>query len=128
MFEKLTDLSFQRNWKQAVGFYLVALLAGAVLLVVVGNTYLFIIGHGILPNPKDRNDVINTMNAVRPAIVATLLLLSVGLSALIVKAKKAARNWTAIGCIFTAAVLSIVGAPFSLIPVAYLTTLPKSSS
>lgn len=37
MFKHLTDFSYKRNWKEALGFYLAYAFLGLVLLVVIGE-------------------------------------------------------------------------------------------
>lgn len=127
MFEKITDLSFQRTRKQAVGFYLASMVGASVLAAIVVIIYLRVTGVH-LPQGMDIDGSIRVIQELEKAVVPLVVfLISTALAILVVRAK-GIYNRVTIGCILLAAILSIVGALFSLIPVAYLTTLPKSVS
>jgi hypothetical protein len=127
MFEHITDLSFQRTSKQALGFYLASMVGASILTAIIVIIYLYATGVP-LPKGMDIAGSIRIVQGLEKAVVPIIVcLISTALAILIVRAK-GIYNRITIGCIFLTALLSIIGALFSLIPVAYLTTLPKSSS
>ncbi|MBU6475550.1 MAG: hypothetical protein KGL10_05815 [Alphaproteobacteria bacterium] len=119
MFEKLTDFSFQRSRVQALGFYLVLLVAGYALSVLAADLAVMI---KTMRLPA-RGNVYGVVD-VRPYVVSLVCVFSTAFAALIVRGKGMSdyKGWI---CVALAAALSFVSAPFSFIPVAYLTTLPK---
>jgi hypothetical protein len=130
MFERLTDLSFQRTKKQAAGFYLASLFAGALLSVVIVITYMHI--NGIAPHTEERGFQAGFdagMGALQQAgsglIHFIVFVMSTTLAFMVVRAKNI-YNRVTIGCIFLTVVLSFA-AILAFIPIAYLTTLPKST-
>lgn len=123
MFEHLTDLSFQRSRKQAVGFYLVWLLAGSILTIVALEIYRRAMGLHIVKG-EGVAGIRNMIMELMPVAVRVVFVISTLLAALIARAKKA-YNAKATLCIVLAALLSLTGAFLAFIPVAYLTTLPK---
>jgi len=125
MFEKLTDLSFERNWKQAIGFCLVFFLSLILLSLVIGIVNFTYIS---LVNGLPKVPVANQAGfAFGEKIILLLKFLSTAVAILTVRAKKAYSVPALIG-VFLAAGLSISSFfIFSLIPIAYLTTLPKST-
>jgi len=126
MFENLADLSFQRSTKQATGFYLVSMLGTSVLTAVILIVYLYATGVH-LPQGRDIAGSIQIIQGMEKTTVPlVVLLISTALVLLIMRAKKA-YNRAGIICVVLTVLLSAVGALFSLIPVAYLTTLPKKS-
>ena len=128
MFEKLFDFSFQRSRKQAIGFYIVWLLAGSLLTAVVVEIYIRFNGSEPLPKGLDFAGAVRALQGISGAVVPSFIFLfSTVMASLIVRAKNA-YNRVGMTCVFLAAILSVTGAILSLIPVAYLTTLPKSSS
>ena len=128
MFENLTDLSFQRTRKQAIGFYLVALLVGTVSTALAVIVYLAVTGSVPLPKSRDFAEGLRIGQEMGKGVVPFIVfLISTTLGILIIRAKKTYTSLT-VGCVILAAVLSVIGALFSFIPVAYLTTLPKSTS
>jgi len=127
MFEKLTDFSFQRTRKQAVGFYLASMVGASVLAAIVVIIYLRVTGVH-LPQGMDIDGSIQIIQGLEKGVVPIVVFLISTALAILVARAKGIYNRVTIGCIFLAAILSIVGALFSLIPVAYLTTLPKSTS
>ena len=127
MFEHVTDLSYQRNWKQAVGFYLVYLLILSLSAGVIVIIYLALTGGLPVAKIKSadegfRNGLEIAKNVV-PWIVPSV---SIILAGLVIRAKKL---YTAVAfvCVVLSVALSVFGAIFSLIPITYMTTLPKSA-
>jgi magnesium-transporting ATPase (P-type) len=127
MFERLTDLSFQRTPKQAFGFYLAWLIGGTFLTAIIVFLYLALKGEAPLPKGKGFADGMQIGQQVAMNVVPfVVFLISTAFSALVARAKNTYNGVTLL-CIFLAAVLSIIGAIFSFIPAAYLTTLPKKN-
>lgn len=114
MFKKLTDLSFQRNWKQAIAFYVVMLFTLFVVASVLGVLSAIIIG-----GSEGEMLVIS-----KKAGLLTSFVFSTGLAVLIV-AKKSLEGVLDYFCVLLTALLSVlIGGIVSIIPVAYLTTRP----
>jgi hypothetical protein len=125
MFEKITDLSFERSWKQAIGFYLVCLLTVTLLALVIGIIDLiYLTSTGILPKSPEALQAGHEFGKkIFPLFAAS----STVIALLIIRAKKA-YSATALITVFVAAVLSAFTFIFvALIPAACLTTLPKST-
>ena len=132
MFEHLTDLSYKRNRKQAIGFYLALLLAGSILTAIIVFIYLHVTG-AAPPLQKGQGfhasylESMRTIQGMEQGVVPfVVFLISTAMAILIVRAKKV-QGRVVLLCVVLAAALSILGALFSFIPVAYLTTLPKSA-
>lgn len=128
MFEKLTDFSFQRSRKQALGFYIVWVLGGSIITAIVVDIYIRFFSGAPMPKATDIAGSVRALQAIGKGVVPTVILVfSVAMAALVIKAKKA-YNIAGLICIVFAAIFSFIGLILSLVPVAYLTTLPKSSS
>jgi hypothetical protein len=126
MFENLADLSFQRTRKQAVGFYLATMLGSGFLAAAIVMAYLRLSGVQ-MPQGRDLSGGIEVIQNMEKSVVPIVVFfISTALAVLVARAKGVYDRVTII-CIFLAAILSIIGAIFSLIPVAYLTTLPKKA-
>ena len=128
MFGHITDFAFQRTRKQALGFYLTYLLVLALLSGIIVFLYLFLTGS--LPVPKVKSlaeGISNGQDIARHIVPYVIFLASMALAGLLIRAK---NLYTVIGfsCVLLAALLSNFGALLSLVPIAYLTTLPKSTS
>ena len=79
MFEELGDLSYRRTWKQAFGFYLVAVVTVLLLAIFVGFTAVVLIG---------ARGWIEGADAVRGYGTITGAISSVVLSCAILRAKR----------------------------------------
>ena len=126
MFEKITDLSFERNWKQAIGFclaFLFALVLTALVIGIINVVYMSLAG-GL---PKDNAVAMQAGHAFGKEVIPVLEFLTTAVALLIVRAKKA-YSAIALGCVVLAAVLSVYNMLFSLVFIGYLTTLPKKGN
>jgi len=131
MFERLTDLSFQRTRKQAVGFYLASLFSGCIFTAVILFIYVHVNHIVVMPKGKGFQENFSaglvTVQVMGTGIVHFIIFaISTILAALVARAKNA-YNGVSLVCIILTAVLSFA-AVLSFIPIAYLTTLPKSAS
>lgn len=116
MFKNLTDYGYQRNAKEAIGFYLAYLFLIIFSCGMLGG----LIGMITQSGDFSLGVRVGTIMAIMAAVV---------LSFLILKEKKSLDN---IGCLLLA-IISAVLAFFSgglggLIPVAYLTSKPAKAS
>ncbi len=121
MFRKLTDFSFQRSRRQALGFYLVLLVIGYAFSVLAADMAVTV-RKMLLPDKANVYAVVD----IRPYVVFFVCSFSAAFAIFIVSVKRVFdyRGWVSIAL---AVGLSFVSAPFSFIPIAYLTTLPKGS-
>jgi hypothetical protein len=111
MFNKLTDLKYKRDTKQAFGFY-VAYLIGIILLAMVSAAVL-----GVATGNQD-----NFQFGLRVGTFVAILS-CLGLSFAILQKKKLLQNFGFILLALVSGVLALFGgAIVGLIPVAYFTT------
>jgi len=116
MFNKLTDFSYRRNWKEAVGFYIAYLL----LMILVGSLLGGIIGSLFLPAAADFSGGFDF--GVRVGTVVAVLI-SLLLSFAILAKKHLLNNFGLILLAIVAGILAFFGGGLlGLIPIAYLTT------
>jgi len=128
MFEKLTDFSFQRSRKQAIGFYIVWLVGGSIITAFFVDIYIRFFSGVPMPKGMDIAGAVRALQSIGKSVVPVVILVFSTVMALIITGAKKAYNRVGLACVLLAAALSFVGLIFSMIPVAYLTTLPKSSS
>jgi chromate transport protein ChrA len=116
MFKNLTDYGYQRNAKEAIGFYLAYLFLIIFSCGILGG----LIGMITQSGDFSLGVRVGSILAVMAAIV---------LSFLILKEKKSLDN---IGCILLAVISGVLaflaGGLGGLIPVAYLTSKPAKAS
>lgn len=116
MFKKLTDLSYQRNVTEAIGFYLAYSALGiiiSVLLVVVLS----------LATQQDSYEFGLRVGNIVAVIFAP------GISFLILKEKKLLHNFGFILIALSAGIIAFfIGLLGGLIPAAYLTTRPVNKN
>jgi hypothetical protein len=111
MFKQLTNFSYERNVKEAIGLYLAYLLLIVILAIVVGWLVRLTLGDYILGiSLRGAGNIV--------AIISSLVI-----ALLIVKKKKLFGNFINILLILLSGVLAILGGGLlGLIPVAYLST------
>jgi hypothetical protein len=113
MFTHLFDLSFQRSPRQAIGFYIIYFL----MTIVAAGLFTGLLSASLSFDGYQQAVSIG-------AIVAILACL--GLSASILHTKHQVKNTTALLLVLAAGILALfAGSILGMIPVAYLTTLPK---
>ena len=114
MFKKLTNFHYQRNTKEAVGFYFAYLLLILITGVVISG------GFNIIFKP------INFALGVRIGAM-TAFVMSLSLSFLILKDKKLLKNFNCILLALVSGLLALfIGGLGGLIIPAYLTTKPAN--
>ncbi len=113
MFKTLTDLGMKRTGKQALGFYLAYLL----LFMVVGGLLGGVAGLSGVNSGSGGFDT-----GMRLGVTVSVIL-SLGLSILILRAKKKQNSFGLILIALLSGLLAILGGGLlGLIPVAFLTT------
>ncbi len=117
MFGHLTDFKFRRTTKQAVGFYIVYLLATVLIVGIISYMYLEMSGRSFSSDDESFSVVAQVDSK---AVVVIVLALSI----LILNAKKLIRNSRSLIIVLIAVAFTFVGGGLlGFIPVAYLTTL-----
>jgi hypothetical protein len=116
MFKHLANFSYQRNKKEALGFYLTYLL----LFVIIGAIVASIIGIATNTVPKNFSDTFTKGEEVGAVIVG---LGSAALSIAILSAKKESRYGFALLALIGGMLCLFGGGLFGFIIPAYLTTL-----
>lgn len=113
MFQHLTDFSFKRTPSQAVGFYLCYLL----LIILAAG---LVAGITSMINPAmDSFEEGARVGGIVAVIAVTVL-------AILVVVKKKLANFTHLLLIVVSGMLAVFGGGlFGLIPVAWMTTIPK---
>lgn len=106
-------LAFQLNWWQAVIFYVVG------MTLTVAISFGIVYAHLYLTHTE-----IIEKKVLQIRLTAIVFVISTLVAWLLVEAK-GIYNRKTIGCLVAAAALSVPGAIFSYLPIAYLTTLPK---
>jgi hypothetical protein len=110
MFNKLTDFSYRRNWKEAIGFYIAYFILGLVIGGLVGAL------SGVL-NPSGGFDEGLKMGS----IVAVLLTLTI--STLVLTKRGLSKSFGYIILVPLSGILAILGGGFlGLILPAFMTT------
>ena len=128
MSNALTGFALKRTRTQALGFYIVWLIGGTVLTTTLLYIYMCLGGNGPMPEGMDVVATMRAFEAVRVTVGSFIIcVFSLVLAALIISAKRL-YNRSALICVLLAALFSLSGLIPSLIPVAYLTTLPKKGS
>lgn len=118
MFKNLGNLGYQRNWKEAIGFYIVYFVAMVVVAAILGAMVAAI----FLPASAGRSGgfAMGVRLGLVMAIIATLVL-----SFSILAKKNLLHNFGFILLALLAGLLAVAGGGLlGLIPVAYLTTRP----
>jgi hypothetical protein len=116
MFQEPINFSYQRSWRQAIGWYLIFMLIGVALAAVVGK----IAGIGTTTFSEG-------FNAGRPVgqIFGVCYLILLAALLLWPRPKDAQNILLAVGCLIC---YSLLGALVGLIPLAVLTTRPSLQS
>lgn len=115
MFKNLTDFAYQRNTKEAIGFYL-AYLVFIILISVLASIIIAILIGVNKDNASDFGLRLGTFFAV---------ISSFGLGILVLKAKNNLNNFGLLLLVILAGLIAFfLGGLGGLIPVAYLTTKP----
>jgi hypothetical protein len=114
VFTNLTNLSYQRNKKEAIGFYItylvITILLGTIISAIVG----VIVGH-------------SSFSLGIKIATLTALVVSVALSFLVIKRKKVTDNYGYIILALLSGVLALLGGGIlGLIPTTYLSTRKSS--
>lgn len=116
MFRNLTNFSYQRSAKEAVGFYLAYLLLSA-----IGNVFL----SGVLGVATQ--DYFFDFQYGSKAGNLLAIVISFGTSIVILKSKKLLGSFSLILLALVSGIMAVfVGGLGGLIPAAYLTTRPKN--
>ncbi|MBU0978798.1 hypothetical protein KKF92_03170 [Patescibacteria group bacterium] len=116
MFKQLTDFGFQRNKKQALGFYLAYLL----LIMLVGG----VVAGVLFPSDVSTVEDGFAVGATIGAKVGPILVLAIAV--LVLKGKNFFSKFNYIILSILAGLLSLFGGGLlGLIPIAYMTTKPK---
>ena len=118
MFKHLANFSYQRNKKEALGFYLTYLL----LFVIIGAIVASIIGIATNTVPKNFSDTFTKGEEVGAVIVG---LGSAALSIAILSAKKESRYWLVLLALIGGMLCLFGGGLFGFIVPAYFTTIPS---
>ncbi|MCH7541461.1 hypothetical protein IH981_01630 [Patescibacteria group bacterium] len=110
MFSNLTDLSFTRNFKQAVGFYIAYLILIAITAALLGGLFSLVAGNNSF------DDGVNVG-------IYLAVIFSVIISFSILYKKKLIGNFVYLIIAITSGVLALFGGGLlGLIPAAYLST------
>lgn len=116
MFKNLTNFGYQRNTKEAIGFYLAYFLLVVLVCVILGA----LVGLIVPSSSFNTGLILGTALAV---------IASIGISILILKEKNLLGSFPLLLLALLAGILAIfIGALGGFIPVAYLTTRPKRIS
>ena len=119
MFRNLTDFGYQRNWKEAIGFYIAYFLLGALVGGLAGGLM------GVIFPVADSTFSAGFASGVRAGTVISVII-SLALSLAIIVKKKLAFGYFFMGLL--AGLLALVAGGFlGLIPVAYLATRPSQA-
>jgi hypothetical protein len=121
MFKKLTNFSYQRNKKEALGFYITYLIS----FVIVGAIVSAIIGVATNSVPTSFSASFTKGEEVGAVIVG---LGSIVISILVLSAKKESRYSFALLALMSGLLCFFGGGLFGFIIPAYFTTLPVSAS
>ena len=116
MFKHLTDFGYERNKKEALGFY----LAWLVLFVLIGAIVAAIIGVATHTIPKSFSDTFTKGEEVGAGIVG---LGSAAISIAILSAKKESRYWFVLLALIAGMLCLFGGGIFGFIIPAYFTTM-----
>jgi len=116
MFKHLANFSYERNRKEALGFY----LAYLVLFVLIGAMVAAIIGVATNTIPKNFSDTFTKGEEVGAVIVG---LGSAALSIAVLSAKKESRYWFVLLALASGMLCLFGGGLFGFIIPAYFTTL-----
>lgn len=115
MFTNLTNLSYQRNKKEALGFYITYLVITILLGTFISAVAGLIVGH-------------SSFSLGIKIATLTALVVSMALSFLIIKRKKTTDNYGYIIIALLSGVLALLGGGIlSLIPTTYLSTRKSSA-
>ena len=118
--ENVFNLSDSKNWKEALAFYLAFLISFLTLVFIVGAVI------GIIGGEEKIEEATET--AVKMGHIFAIIFTFV-LGGLILKSKGLINRFGSIAIVLLASLLSVfTGLLVSLIPLAYLTTLPSKSS
>jgi hypothetical protein len=137
MFDRLTDWSYQRSVKQAFGFYIAMLTVGMMLAMMVAA-----VGHVLDASsaqataaPKTFSEGFRTgFQTARNSAVAKIYVPLTGfvfaeiLGVAILRGKRLFTYTAYINLILAGILSLLLGGIFGLIPIAFLTTRPKSAS
>jgi hypothetical protein len=115
MFKHLTDFRYERNKKEALGFY----FAYLVVFVLIGAIVAAIIGVATNTVPKNFSDTFTKGEEVGAVIVG---LGSAALSITILSAKKESRYWFVLLALISGMLCLFGGGIFGFIIPAYFTT------
>ena len=117
MFRHLIDFKFRRSTNQAVGFYIVYLLATVLIVGIISYIYLEMTGQSL--SSDDKSFLLVAQVATKSVVVIVL-----ALSVLILNAKNLIRDSRSLIIVLIAVAFTFVGGGLlGFIPVAYLTTL-----
>lgn len=119
MFDGLFDFGMKRNWRQAIGFYLFYVLVFIIIGMIYGGLFFSVPEvHGFheafeISRQKAHSDyILRFLKFIMPFV----------LSVFVLKEKKLYRNPMAVLLVLVAMALSILGAIFTMVPIAVLTT------
>ena len=123
MFKKLNDFSYERNWKEAVGFYLAYLLFGIILGFVFG----FILGVFLYSAGTTHNFEANYEIGRRIGVSFYMIYILVIFALLLIK-KRMLNNFGYILLALLNVILSVFGGViFGIIIPAFITTRKTNS-
>jgi hypothetical protein len=127
MSNALAGFALKRTRTQALGFYIVWLIGGSIITATLLYIYMCL-SNGQMPEGMDVVGLMRVFQSLRLTVGSFVICgFSLLLAALVIGAKKQYTR-TALICVLLTAFLSLLGLIFSLLPVAYLTTLPQKAS
>lgn len=118
MFNNLFDFGFKRNWKQAIGFYLVFLVIGFVICALAGGLAGVIVSFLNVANVQESAAKYGMISGVGTALIFSYVLL-IG----VLKKKNKLISLYSVLLILPALLVPFSGLLFILIIVSILTTL-----
>lgn len=119
MFQKSFDFGYQRNFKEALGFYITYLFLTILLTGPIGGMIRTFIG-------SEGSILSATLFAMRMGTLIAGVITSLILSFLILKEKNLLSDFKYIGIGLISGILALLGGGLlGLLPVAFLTTLEK---
>lgn len=118
MFNHLSDFSFVRNTKQAIGFYIAYFLLTLIAAMIVGA----IAGVLFATTEEEAYALGGKLGTALSIIIA------ISLSALVIQKKQIWSFLTVVIVLIAAALATLLGGIFGVMPAAYLTTFAKKNS
>lgn len=118
VFKNLTDFSYQRSWKQALAFYVIAVaLTGVVGMVT-----------GLVAGTASGIDTAEALKEFSPRISLVVSTFFSLVFALVIMLRKNLRGTRDFVAVLAALGLGLLGAVPGMIPVAYLSTRPRQEA